>query len=139
MALETKIEGVAIGILMGFDNGKPLVVYPQNPRDRAVQAESLVTIAEDVTGHQVALLFIDGDPARPLIIGPLLQQVMTATTEVIADGVEHKIEAEERLELRCGKASIILEKSGHLTIRGTDIVSQASGTNFMRGASVNLN
>jgi hypothetical protein len=50
-----------------------------------------------------------------------------------------KITGEERLELRCGKATIIMEKDGHITIRGTYVTSHASAANRIRGGSVNLN
>ncbi len=45
----------------------------------------------------------------------------------------------ERIELRCGAAAVILEKSGRVTIRGTEVVSQASGTNRVRGGTIQLN
>ena len=55
------------------------------------------------------------------------------------DGETVKINADERLELRCGKASIVMEKDGHITIRGSYLVSHASASNRIRGGSVNLN
>ena len=45
----------------------------------------------------------------------------------------------ERIELRCGRASLIMEKDGRITLRGTRVVSHASGTNRIRGGSVQLN
>jgi hypothetical protein len=59
--------------------------------------------------------------------------------EVIRDGKRVVITAEERIELRCGLASIILEKDGRVTIRGSQLTSQASGTNRIRGGAVHLN
>mgnify|MGYP000442229795 CR=1 FL=1 len=50
-----------------------------------------------------------------------------------------QITANERIELRCGKSSIVMEKDGHITIRGTYLVSHASASNRIRGGSVNLN
>ncbi|TIP79483.1 MAG: hypothetical protein E5X60_37940, partial [Mesorhizobium sp.] len=58
---------------------------------------------------------------------------------VIRDGETVKITAGGRLELRCGKSVIIMDKDGHLTIRGTYLVSHASASNRIRGGSVNLN
>ncbi len=55
------------------------------------------------------------------------------------DGETVRITANERLELRCGKSVIIMEKDGHITIRGTYLVSHASAANRIRGGSVNLN
>ena len=55
------------------------------------------------------------------------------------DGDTVAVTARERLELRVGKASIVMEKDGHITIRGTYLVSHASAANRIRGGSVNLN
>jgi len=41
--------------------------------------------------------------------------------------------------LRVGKSAIIMEKDGHITIRGTHLVSHASASNRIRGGSINLN
>jgi len=58
---------------------------------------------------------------------------------VVRDGERVRVTADERIELRCGKASIVMEKDGHITIRGTYLVSHASAANRIRGGSVNLN
>ncbi|MDW3224253.1 MAG: DUF6484 domain-containing protein [Paracoccaceae bacterium] len=139
MTVSTKLEGVAIGLLMGFENGQPLVVYAQNPDAAARAAKSLVQLSTEQVGSQVALLFVEGDPSAPMVVGPVLDTPLVDRGAVIVDGKVQKIMAEDRVELRCGKASIILEASGHITIRGSDLTSQASGINAVRGASVTLN
>ncbi len=50
-----------------------------------------------------------------------------------------RIIADERLELRCGKATILMERDGRITIRGSHITSHASGAQRIRGGSINLN
>ncbi len=50
-----------------------------------------------------------------------------------------RIAAPDQLELRCGKASIVLRKDGRVTVRGTRIVSASSGPQKIKGASVELN
>ena len=47
--------------------------------------------------------------------------------------------ADERIELRCGKSTIIMEKDGRITIRGTNVTSHASAANRIRGGSIDLN
>jgi hypothetical protein len=37
----------------------------------------------------------------------------------VRDGETVKIAAKERIELRVGKASIVMEADGHITIRGS--------------------
>ena len=142
---DERIDGVVIGLLLGFDRRKPLVVFPGNPEEAALPARSLTELSSDMIGSEVALLFEGGDPRKPLIVGRIVEPVRQKTnnllvdSNVVRDGETIKITANERLELRCGKSVIIMEKDGHLTIRGTYLVSHASAANWIRGGSVNLN
>ena len=149
MDVKDRTEGVVIGMLMGFEGSSPLVVYPGNPSEEARAARALCTLSTDDTGREMALLFEDGDRSRPLIIGrivepvrpvePLRQDAPEELANVIRDGETVRITAQERLELRVGKSVIIMEKDGHITIRGKNLVSHASASNRIRGGSVNLN
>ena len=132
------IDGVAIGIFLGFDGVAPLVVYPGNPHDVAVPARSLVELRSELIGKEVALLFEGGNPSKPLIVGRLVEPRGEAT-QIVRDGELVRITANERIELRCGKAVILLEKDGRITIRGTYVTSQASANNRIRGGSIDLN
>jgi hypothetical protein len=135
-----RIEGVVIGVLLGFDSGVPLVVFPGNPRDTALPARSLADLTSLMIGAEVALLFEGGDATRPLIVGRIVEPARRSSTpNVVRDGEHVRITGEERIELRCGKATIIMEKDGHITIRGTYVTSHASAANRIRGGSVNLN
>lgn len=138
--VESKIDGVVIGIFLGFGENAPLVVFPGNLEDVAVPARTLADLKSDMIGSEVALLFQDGDPRRPLIVGRIVDPVRgTMPAQLIKDGETVRITGDERLELRCGKAMIIMEKDGHITIRGSYVTSHASATNRIRGGSVNLN
>lgn len=134
-----RIEGVIIGLFLGFDDEAPLVVFPGNVSQTAVRARSLSEMSSDMIGSEVALLFEDGDVGRPLIVGRIVEPTRKPRAQVIRDGKEVRILGEERIELRCGKATIIMEKDGHITIRGTYVTSHASAANRIRGGSVNLN
>jgi len=135
-----RIDGVVIGMFLGFDGEAPLVVFPGNAKETAVRARSLTAMNSDMIGAEVALLFEDGNVGRPLIVGRIVDPARKAQApQVIRDGELVRIVAEERLELRCGKATIIMEKDGHITIRGTYVTSHASAANRIRGGSVNLN
>ena len=57
----------------------------------------------------------------------------------IVDGHHISLHGREEIELRCGKASITLNKSGRVVIRGTELISYSSGSNRIRGGSVELN
>ncbi len=135
-----RIEGVVIGIFLGFDDTSPLVVFPGNPSDVAVPALTLAELSADMIGAEVALLFQGGDPAKPLIVGRIVDPAKKApSTQVFRDGELVRVVGNERVELRCGKSSITMHKDGRIIIRGTYLTSHASATNRIRGASVNLN
>lgn len=135
-----RIEGVVIGIFLGFDAQAPLVVFPGNRSETAIPARSLTELTSAMIGAEVALLFQEGDPMRPLIVGRIVDPLRASPTpQVIRDGERVTITGQERVELRCGKASIVMEKDGHITIRGTYVTSHASAANRIRGGSVNLN
>lgn len=138
--LQDRLNGIVIGIFLGFGDESPLVVFPGNREETALAARSLVELNSSMIGSEMALMFEDGDPRRPLILGRIIEPRQRSNAgQVIRDGETVKVTADERLELRCGKATIIMEKDGHITIRGTYLVSHASATNRIRGGSVNLN
>ncbi|MEQ6250650.1 DUF6484 domain-containing protein [Sulfitobacter sp. HNIBRBA3233] len=139
MDVTENIDGVVIGLLLGFRDGAPLVVFPSNPEDHALPARSLCSLGAQDAGCEVALLFEDGARTRPLIIGRIVDPVRNDGANVIRDGETVRVTGKERIELRVGKSAIIMEKDGHITIRGTHLVSHASGSNHIRGGSVNLN
>ena len=134
------IHGVVIGQFLGFGEDGPLVVHAGAPEGSAMTARSLAELTPEMAGSDVALLFEEGDPARPLIVGRIVEPSGSDPhAEITRDGDRLVITGKERIELRCGKATIVLEKDGHITIRGTYLVSHASAANRIRGGSVNLN
>jgi hypothetical protein len=134
-----RIDGVVIGALVGFEGEAPLVVFAGNPRAAAIPAKSLAALDSGAIGAEVALLFEAGDPLRPLIVGRIVDPARRPAPVVVRDGERVRVTAEERIELRVGKASIIMEKDGRITIRGSYVTSHASATMRIRGGSVNLN
>ncbi|KRB32508.1 MULTISPECIES: DUF6484 domain-containing protein [Mesorhizobium] len=135
-----RIEGVVIGIFLGFGEGAPLVVFPGNPEEIAIPARSLTELSSEMIGAEVALLFQDGNPGRPLIVGRVVEPARKAASpQIIRDGEIVRIVGKERIELRCGEAAILMEKDGRITIRGTYVTSQASAANRIRGGSIDLN
>lgn len=140
MEVLERIDGVVIGLLIGFELGAPLVVFVGNPRETAIAARSLTELDVSAIGSELALLFEEGDPTRPLVVGRIVDPAhKNRELQVVREGDRVVITGEERIELRCGLASIILEKDGRVTIRGSQLTSQASGTNRIRGGAVHLN
>lgn len=135
-----RVDGVAIGILIGFDGERPLVVFAANRRDVALSARSLIVLDGDSLGAEVALAFEDGDPDRPLILGRIVAPGQPrARPKVVEKNGRTVIDAKAGIELRCGKASIMMYPDGRITIRGTELVSHASAGNRIRGGSISLN
>jgi hypothetical protein len=140
MSTMHRVDGVVVGLLMGFRNGGPLVVFPGNPQEAAIAARSIVALEGADIGVQVALFFEDGDLERPLVIGKILATALGPQAASDAgDGKRVTLTADEEIELRVGKASIVMHADGRITLRGARIVSQASGANRIRGGSVQLN
>jgi hypothetical protein len=145
-ATATRLDGVVIGVLMGIQpDGSPLVVFPGNLHEVAMPARTTAVLAPTDVGGEVALLFEDGDPARPLVIGRLLRPIdpseaePPATVEVVRDGERLELTANREIVLRCGKASITLTEAGKVLIRGAYVSSRSTGANRIKGASVHLN
>lgn len=62
-----------------------------------------------------------------------------STLNVEIDGETLTLTARKKITLRCGKASLVMNADGTIEIRGTELLSRASGQNAIRGASVSLN
>jgi hypothetical protein len=122
---------------------------------RSVVALDEVTIRDALTTRQpVVLLFENGDPSLPIIVGVvppdpgavLLGTLLHAPsaapakpTEARVDGKRVVLEGAEEVVLRCGDASITLRRDGKLILRGAYIETTATGLNRIRGGSVKIN
>lgn len=58
---------------------------------------------------------------------------------VYIDGKQIIMEGQEEIVLRCGDASITLNKNGKISIRGKYLLSRATGVNRILGGSVQVN
>jgi hypothetical protein len=138
---------VVVGTLAGFtDNGTTaLVTYVGQPANAALHARTTVDLHATHIGRDVVLMFEGGDPSRPIIVGCIKgaggqsSPEVSGKVEVDADGERLVVSANHGLVLRCGKASITLSPEGKIVIRGTHVVSHASGLNRIKGGSVQVN
>jgi hypothetical protein len=151
------ITGVRVGWIAAFDvqrgvmvdfpgSGGPVPARSIIPLDRAAAERA----AAERTG--AVLQFENGDPRLPVLMGllqpavqtPLLDALLSAPApggklEAKVDGKRVVVEGEQEIVLRCGLASITLQKNGKVVVRGTYLETRASGTNRIKGGSVQIN
>lgn len=155
--IKKKISGIRIGRIHSIDEaGQILVDFPGNTAG-ALPARFVESIKQKLqrpgglADERVLIVFENGDPYLPIIIdiicdglqmpqktGDIDLQV-TETDEVFVDGRRVTFDASEQIELRCGKASITLTRTGKVLIRGAYLLSRSSGANRIKGGSVQLN
>ena len=138
-----------LGTLARWSAEDGLVVdYPGNPAGPR-QAVSIVALSEEELSAIVAsrqpLVIAFTSEGSPIVMG-VVQPVPSRKSEranektkAVVDGEEVVLEGSERVELRCGKASIVLTKAGKVLIQGTYLSSRSSGAQRIRGGSVEVN
>lgn len=138
---------VVTGVLVGFSNqGRtPLVTFAGQPGSAALAARATLDLHSTHVGSEVVLVFTDGDPLQPIVMGvlrerdPSLLERRPGNVEVDADGERMIVAASEQLVLRCGRATLTLTKAGKVIIEGTYISSRATGVQRIKGGSIQLN
>ena len=156
---EEPLLGSRIGWLTESPSGSLLVDFEGN-RLGPLPARTTVPLAPEhhqraIASRQgVVLMFENGERSKPLVLGlvqevsasplvdAILEDLPTANqVEVTVDGKPRVIEldAEQELILRCGQASITLRRDGKILIRGVYVETRASGTNRIKGGSVQIN
>lgn len=151
VAATTQVLASSCGVVMGsIDHATCWVTFPENPTAQAKKASVLRHVGEVVPGQSVLLQFLSGDVTRPVVAGVILaveSSVMTtlspsaraAPVTLEINGQTLTLSAQQRITLRCGKSSLVMNADGSIEIRGTELLSRASGQNAVRGASVSLN
>ncbi|SMF29685.1 hypothetical protein SAMN02745866_01920 [Alteromonadaceae bacterium Bs31] len=150
---------LVLATLVGIDEeGHPKVSFELAGNfHQSLVATSTVSVLPKHVGRQAALLFLNKDIERPVVVGfihnPLYtildpsETVATETpepSEQLSVEVDKKVgkftlEGEEEVVIRCGEASITLSKSGKIQLRGKYLVSRSSGVNRILGGSVQVN
>ena len=142
-----------MGVLAGISaQGQGLVAFDTHSVDTPVIGRTIVPLTSQDVGRQVCLMFEQGDPTKPVILGLLhiveeqasvnvKQQGMAKAHPIEAkiDGERIVLEGHKEIVLTCGKASITLTQDGRVLIRGTYLSSRSSGPNLIKGGSVQLN
>ncbi|QDE80254.1 MULTISPECIES: DUF6484 domain-containing protein [Myxococcus] len=157
-SLTERILGTQVGWVTGATSaGGALVDYAGNshgplPARSAIplDREALTRAARERQG--AILLFEDGDPCLPLLMGlihapsktPLLDAVLEppldeAPMDAQVDGQRVVIEGRDEVVLRCGKASLTLRRNGQVLLRGINIRTEADEVHKIKGGKVQIN
>lgn len=156
--------GIAIGTFEGYSNEGITLIGLHEYTQENIPAMTLIDLQHVALGAPLAIAFAGAPPEKPLILGAILNpnavdrpaarpeaettnQAQEATDnedeeddlDLIVDGRHVELEAHETLELRCGKAALLMSADGRITLRGTYITSQASATQRILGGSVSIN
>jgi len=62
-----------------------------------------------------------------------------ACSQDLYNHAQVKINADEKIELKCGASSLTMDRDGKVVIRGETITSRSRGTNKIKGGSVQIN
>ena len=143
---------VRVGRIVDVQQGRPYVEFDDTETGCSVLARVAMTGQSNMQnalliGQQVLMALENGDPTLPIIIG-VISDVLPKTSSPIHGDIEDgfelngkrmSFEGREEVVLRCGKASITLRADGQVVVKGTRLMSRASETNKVRGATVLIN
>lgn len=155
----TQRAGHVVGTIAHIDDrGCAWVDFPHNPMGAPVRARSIVdnpasplATADHNVGQPALLVFENDDPTLPIVCGivrerlqpasqtPVVKLESSAVRDVLVDGRQLVLQADQQILLRCGKSSVLLRRDGKVVIRGTNLLSRSSGSNKIKGASIDLN
>ncbi|MEJ8849313.1 DUF6484 domain-containing protein [Variovorax rhizosphaerae] len=136
-----KETGALTGRLVAIDAGRPIVEFDAGRGLQEVPARVLQDMAPGgqpwAVGQSVLLVLERGDASLPVIIGRVADTLPRPSLELRGD--ELNFEGREQVVLRCGEASITLRADGQVLIKGSRLLSRASESNKIRGATVLIN
>lgn len=151
-------DGQLIGQIVRIgEDGVAWVTFPGCPDSVAVAARSTLDAPASHTarpdalvGAKVLLVFEGADPNLPIICGVVRARLQPSAAvlalaldspgkDVVVDGRQLVLDAQQQILLRCGKSSILLRRDGKIEIRGRELLSRASGANKIKGGTIDLN
>lgn len=140
--------GALVCRLHGFDlSEQPLLSGIPDLPFEIVQARTTVPLSRAQVGAAVVVMFDQGDPRRPIVLGVLHDSAAPVvpdraaerTVAVQADEQRLVLTADREIVLRCGDASITLTRAGKVLITGSYVLSRSTGYNKIKGAAVDIN
>jgi hypothetical protein len=152
--LDTNADPVRVGKLVEIDeHGRPIVIIGEGEPPivaRVCMLDPPPSAAELTDSLPVLLMLEQGDPSRPIIIGVIRDSFTTTRSNVPVSGSDRSspielngkaliFQGDEEIVLRCGQGSLTIRANGQIVVKGTRVVSRASESNKIRGASVEIN
>ena len=145
--LPVRVTGIVLGRLAALPSAKRALVTLKGQESRApIAARRIAGLSRGDVGREVALMFEEGDPDRPTIIGLIepaprdaVDAVRDASEPLVLDAETILLDGRSEIVLRCGKASITLTRAGKVLIRGAYLLNRSSGVNRIKGGSVQIN
>jgi hypothetical protein len=154
-----EVEAVAgsaavAGRIVGVDSSGRALVVVGSQFESPLIARSLIQLDQAAVSDlsalpAVAVIFENGDPSLPIIAGWLHERIVSSGSKAIpAQSIDETavleakrivLRADVEFELLCGASSILLRRDGHVVIKGAQLVSRASGSNKIKGATVDIN
>lgn len=154
LVVTQQARGHRVGRLVGWcSEDGPEVDYPGNPHGPLL-ARSVVPLDEVealslISGQREVLLTFDAERSdSPIIVGLLQPTPREARDRQTANpdsvdarvaGGRVRVEGQDEIAFRCGKASIHLHADGRVYLRGVDIVTRATRNNRIKGGTVGIN
>lgn len=148
--VEQTSSAPAVGRVIDIPAAGYLLVQTESGQTLRARMASTLALKkpEYLIGQDVVLLFENNDPDKPIAIARLqstvdfaaaLQAEEEDVVEARVDGEKVLIQASEKLELRVGKASIVIDANGKITIRGANLLSRSTGPIRIKGGHVEIN
>lgn len=128
------LPSVTLGTLADISpSGQPLVHWPTSLSHAPVPARSQVPVSPADRGRECTLVFANGDPTQPILLGLLQPDTSTASADPV------QIQSDQSIRLQTGQATLELHADGRILLQGRYIRSQAYGPNHLVGGAIKLN
>ncbi len=145
------IYGPRVGRFSSIENNGKIYIDFEGNTGGPVLAKSCVKVSQKDKEKNLFLMFEMNDPAHPVIVGlfeerhafDVHKHELNVSREKIKnieiDGERFIFNAKKEIVLQCGKGSITIRKDGKIIIKGSNLLSRASGQNKIKGGSVAIN
>lgn len=137
------VPGAVLGKVIGVEAPMLIVEVPGRGVHRARLAIPLTAAqaqAAAKAGSEAVLIFTEGpSPAQAVVLGLVQTSFAEPPAEAQVDGKRVVLAGKQEVILKCGAASLTLRANGKVVIRGAYVESHATGTNRIKGGSVQIN